>query len=58
MLQSLKISDIKVRNRHRKDMGDLTSLADSIKQEGLLQSIGVTEKLGLVLGERCSRKRH
>lgn len=52
MLQSLKISDIKVGNRHRKDMGDLTSLADSIKEKGLLQPIGVTEKLELVFGER------
>ena len=55
MLQSLKISDIKVGNRHRKDMGDLTSLADSIKEEGLLQPIGVTEKLELVFGERRLR---
>ena len=44
MLKSLKISTIKVGSRHRKDMGDLTSLADSIKEEGLLQPIGVTEK--------------
>ena len=55
MLQTLKISDIKVGNRHRKDMGDLTSLADSIKEEGLLQPIGVTEKLELVFGERRLR---
>ena len=55
MLQTLKISTIKVGNRHRKDMGDLTSLADSIKEEGLLQPIGVTEKLELVFGERRLR---
>ena len=47
--------DIKVGNRHRKDMGDLTSLADSIRQEGLLQPIGVTDKLELVFGERRIR---
>ena len=46
MLKSLRISNIKVGNRHRKDMGDLTSLADSIREEGLLQPIGVTEKIG------------
>ena len=38
MLKLLKIADIKVGSRHRKDMGDLTSLAESIRQEGLLQS--------------------
>ena len=52
MLKQLKIADIKVGSRHRKDMGDLTSLAESIRQEGLLQPIGVTEKLQLIFGER------
>ena len=51
MLKELKIADIKMGSRHRKDMGDLTSLAESIRQEGLPQPIGVTEKLDLVLGE-------
>jgi DNA modification methylase len=55
MLKELKIADIKVGNRHRKDMGSLTSLADSIRQVGLLQPIGVTEKLELVFGERRLR---
>jgi hypothetical protein len=36
-------------------MGDLTSLADSIRQEGLLQPIGVTDRLELVFGERRIR---
>src|SRR5450755_3426259 len=55
MLKDLKITDIKVGSRHRKEMGDLTSLAESIRQEGLLQPIGVTEKLELVFGERRLR---
>ena len=55
MLQELKIASIKVGTRHRKDMGDLTSLAESIREEGLLQPIGVTEKLELVFGERRLR---
>ena len=55
MLKQLKIADIKVGSRHRKDMGDLTSLAESIRQEGLLQPIGVTEKLQLIFGERRLR---
>jgi DNA modification methylase len=55
MLKELKITDIKVGNRHRKDMGDLTGLAHSILKEGLLQPIGVTESLELVFGERRLR---
>ena len=55
MLKELKIADIKVGSRHRKDMGDLASLADSIRQQGLLQPIGVTEKMELVFGERRLR---
>lgn len=55
MLKELKIADIKVGNRHRKEMGDLTSLADSIRQDGLLQPIGVTDSLELVFGERRLR---
>ena len=55
MLKELKITEIKIGNRHRKDMGSLTSLADSIREEGLLQPIGVTEKLELVFGERRLR---
>ena len=55
MLKELKIDSIKVGSRHRKDMGDLSSLADSIRQEGLLQPIGVTDRLELVFGERRIR---
>lgn len=55
MLKEIKIGDIKVGDRHRRDMGDLTTLADSIRQEGLLQPIGVTDRLELVFGERRIR---
>ncbi len=55
MLKEIKISDIKVGSRHRKDMGDLTTLAESIRLEGLLQPIGVTDRLELVFGERRIR---
>ena len=55
MLSEIKITDIKVGQRHRRDMGDLTTLADSIRQEGLLQPIGVTDRLELVFGERRIR---
>lgn len=55
MLKEIKIAEIKIGHRHRKDMGDFTSLADSIRQDGFLQPIGVTEKLELVFGERRLR---
>ena len=55
MLKEIKIADIVVGQRHRRDMGDLTTLADSIRQEGLLQPIGVTDRLELVFGERRIR---
>ena len=37
-----KISEIQLGNRHRKDMGDIEALAQSIQEEGLLQPIGIT----------------
>jgi ParB-like chromosome segregation protein Spo0J len=52
MVKEIKIAAIRVGQRHRRDMGDLTALADSIRQEGLLQPIGVTDRLELVFGER------
>src|SRR6516225_7845039 len=55
MLKELKINDIKIGDRHRRVMGDLAALADSIHQEGLLQPIGVTDRLELVFGERRLR---
>jgi len=47
--------DIKIGERYRRDMGDLEALAASIKAEGLLQPIGVTEDRALVFGERRLR---
>lgn len=34
-LKEIKTVDIKVGSRHRRGMGDLTTLADSIRQKGL-----------------------
>jgi hypothetical protein len=47
-LKELRIDSIRVGRRHRRDMGDLTALADSIRQEGMLQPVGVTDRLELV----------
>lgn len=49
------VSEIKVGDRHRKDMGDLTSLADSIAALGLLQPIGIAPDNTLIFGERRLR---
>ena len=48
----MEINQITLGERHRKDMGDLATLADSIKTEGLLQPIGVTPQDDLVFGYR------
>lgn len=53
--RTVAVTSIKVSNRHRREMGDLQALADSIKAEGLLQPIGVTEAMELVFGERRLR---
>ena len=50
-----KISEIQLGNRHRKDMGDIEALAQSIQEEGLLQPIGITPDKELVFGERRLR---
>jgi len=52
MGERMKISDIEISSRHRKDMGDLQALADSIELQGLLQPIGISEDGILVFGER------
>jgi len=46
---------IRIGERHRKDMGDLEGLAASIATEGLLQPVGITEENLLVFGERRLR---
>ena len=51
----VKIADIELGERHRKDMGNLQALAKSIELHGLLQPIGVTPDKQLVFGERRIR---
>jgi site-specific DNA-methyltransferase (adenine-specific) len=54
-ITEIKISDIIIGDRHRKDMGDLQSLADSIKEVGLFHAIGLTQKKELIFGGRRLR---
>lgn len=48
----VKIDDIKIKNRVRRDLGDLDSLKDSLKTYGLLNPITITQDYVLVAGER------
>jgi len=52
MPHDMPLSEIAIGQRHRRDMGDLQSLAESMHELGLLQPIGVTEDGQLVFGER------
>ncbi len=48
----VRIDDIKVKKRVRKDLGDLTSLKESLKTYGLLNPITINSSYELVAGER------
>lgn len=48
----VKIADIKVKNRVRKDLGDLEDLKNSLRTYGLLNPITLTQEYILVAGER------
>ena len=48
----VKLDDIRVEGRHRRDLGDIAALAASIEDVGLLQPPVVTPDLRLVAGER------
>ena len=50
--QQIPIAQIIVGPRHRQDIGDLEALAASIRDIGLLQPIGITEKKELIFGAR------
>lgn len=49
---TLPINEIKVENRQREDLGDITGLAESIKKYGLIQPIVITQDKRLIAGGR------
>lgn len=55
MSESTRIDSIRILDRHRKDFGDLSALAASIENVGLLQPVVITPGLRLVAGERRIR---
>ena len=48
----LPIEDIKIKKRIRKDLGDLTSLIDSLRNHGLMNPVVVTKNNELIAGHR------
>ena len=48
----VNISEIKVKKRVRKDLGDLDSLKESLRRYGLLNPITIDNKNRLIAGER------
>jgi hypothetical protein len=54
-IREISCAAIRIGDRHRKEMGDIEGLAESIASEGLLQPIGVTEDSLLVFGARRLR---
>ena len=49
---TLKVTDIVIGERFRKDLGDIAALANSIRDVGLIQPLVVTSDLRLVAGRR------
>jgi ParB family transcriptional regulator, chromosome partitioning protein len=48
----IAVADVQVEDRHRSDLGDLESLAESLRELGQLQPIVVTGDLRLIAGGR------
>jgi len=48
----VRIADIKIGDRFRKEIGDLGPMAESIRRNGLLQHIAITSENELLIGHR------
>ena len=48
----LLVEDIKIKKRIRKDLGDLTSLIDSLRSHGLMNPVVITKNNELIAGHR------
>lgn len=48
----IPLNDIRIKPRQRIDLGDIESLAESLKQNGQIQAIGINERKELVWGMR------
>ena len=54
-LMKMRIDEITIPTRIRKDMGDLKELMESIRTKGLINAITITEDKVLIAGERRIR---
>jgi len=52
MVESIPINEIRISDRFRKNMGDISELARSIKEVGLLHPVVVSESKDLIAGYR------
>jgi ParB-like chromosome segregation protein Spo0J len=52
VVQQILIKNVKIGNRFRKDIGDVSDLVDSIKNNGLLHPISISKDGTLVAGSR------
>lgn len=52
MITNVKIEDIKIKKRIRRDLGDIDGLKESLKLYGLLNPITLNYKMELIAGER------
>ncbi|MCI5473553.1 MAG: ParB N-terminal domain-containing protein, partial [Spirochaetia bacterium] len=48
----VKIEDIKIKDRIRKDLGNLEDLKDSLRTYGLLNPVTINSKYELIAGQR------
>lgn len=51
-MKTVKLTDIKVGQRFREDMGDIDGLVDSIKEKGLIQPLSINSDYVLLAGGR------
>ncbi len=51
-IRTVELQSIRLRNRIRKDMGDIQQLKDSLKDHGLLNPVVITADLYLIAGQR------
>jgi ParB-like chromosome segregation protein Spo0J len=49
---TMRLADIRVSNRHRRDLGDIASLACNIEEIGLLHPVVIRPDKTLVAGAR------
>ncbi|ADG96522.1 ParB domain protein nuclease [Segniliparus rotundus DSM 44985] len=52
MTRAVPVADVRVEGRHRRDLGDVSALAASIREVGLIHPVAVTADLRLVAGQR------